>query len=177
MFRQSPDYYRESLVMAEIWGTIAEELAAVDADNEDIILQMHINTATWGLDIWEKTLNLVTFTDKPYTQRRERILATLRGMGGVNAELLKDVAESYDGGEIEIINNSAAYQFTVKFISTLGTPENLDDLKAVVEEIKPAHLEVLWAFRYLLIKEIHNVMTLSEMETHVLTDFAPFTTV
>lgn len=177
MFRQSPDYYRESLVMAAIFGTVAEELAAAGADNDDIETQLNISTATWGLDIWEKTLDLVPYPDKPYSQRRERIISKLRGHGIVNKAYLEDVAESYYGGDIDITNSAATYEFTVSFISTFGVPENLDDIKAAIEDVKPAHLAVLWAFRYLLIRDVHEVMTLSEMETHVLTDFAPFMTV
>lgn len=177
MFRQSPDYYRESLVMAAIFGTVAEELAAAGADNDDIETQLNISTATWGLDIWEKTLDLVPYPDKPYSQRRERIISKLRGHGVVNRAFLETVAESYYGGDIDVINSAATYEFTVKFISEIGVPENLDDIKEAIEDVKPAHLAIIWAFRYLLIKDVHEVMTITQIQTHKLTDFAPFTPV
>lgn len=172
MFRQAPDYYRESLVMSEIWGTIAEDLALAGANDDDIILQLDIETATWGLDIWEKTLGLSTFADKPLSQRRERIKSKLRGHGTVNADLLKAVAESYDGGTIEVINSWATYQVTLKFISTLGTPANVADLQAAIDDIKPAHLEILWSYRYLRINEVHEVLTLAQVEALTLDKFA-----
>lgn len=172
MFRQSPDYYRESLVMAQIWGTIAEELAARETDNDEIMLQLNVQTATWGLDIYEKTLDIPTDLSKPYQQRRERILSKMRGPGLVNLAKIKEVAESYYGGEVELTNSPTTYQFTLKFVSSYGIPENVEDLQAAIDDIKPAHLEVLYAYSYILIKDIHEVLTLTEMEALKLNQFA-----
>ncbi|MNJ50809.1 hypothetical protein D3C77_460970 [compost metagenome] len=82
------------------------------------------------------------------------------------------MAEAYDGGTVDVSFQPAEWSFTVKFIDTIGIPPNLDDLKAVIEEIKPAHLAVEYEFSYLLIRDIHAVMTLSELEQLSLLKFA-----
>ena len=42
----------------------------------------------------------------------------------------------------------------------------------MLDEVKPAHLAIVYTFRYLLIKDIHEVMTLSEVEATTLKKFA-----
>lgn len=128
----------------------------------------------WGLDWWEKELDLPTIAGKPDSERRSRIISKLRGMGTVTINLMQVIAEAYDNGLIDVIDHPEDYYFIVQFISHLGAPPNLDDVKSAIEDAKPAHLEVIYEFKYLLIKNIHEVMTLAEMETHPLTDFAPF---
>ncbi|MNN78327.1 hypothetical protein D3C81_1948730 [compost metagenome] len=57
-------------------------------------------------------------------------------------------------------------------MDTVGIPPNLDDLKAVIEEIKPAHMKVEYEFSYLLIRDIDGVMTLDQLEQEPLLNFA-----
>ena len=51
-------------------------------------------------------------------------------------------------------------------------PTDLEDLYAALDEVKPAHLAIVYTFRYLLIKDIHEVMTLKEVESTTLRKFA-----
>ncbi|MNJ78365.1 hypothetical protein D3C77_761030 [compost metagenome] len=66
----------------------------------------------------------------------------------------------------------AEWSFTIKFIDTLGIPPNLDDLKAVIEEVKPAHMKVEYEFSYLLIRDVHGVMMIDQMQQTPLNKFA-----
>ncbi|MNP69599.1 hypothetical protein D3C76_1657190 [compost metagenome] len=54
----------------------------------------------------------------------------------------------------------------------MGIPPNLDDLKAAIEEIKPAHMAVEFEFNYMLIRAIDGVLTLNELEALPLSKFA-----
>lgn len=111
-------------------------------------------TATWGLSLWEKFLDLESYAGKPADQRRSRIISKMRGLGTVTVQMMKNVAEAYDGGAVDITEQAPLYQFTVEFIDTRGIPPNLDDLKAAIEEVKPAHLAVVYKFRYLIWDEL-----------------------
>lgn len=77
-----------------------------------------------------------------------------------------------EGASIEPYRKWKEYSFTVRFISEQGTPPNLEDLKEAIKEIKPAHLAVEFEFRYLRIGEVHNIMTIAELENQVLDLFA-----
>jgi hypothetical protein len=106
------------------------------------------SASSWGLDRWEKDLELKTDTSKPDDQRRSRVVSKLRGLGNVTVNLIKNVAESFVYGTVDVIDNPALYTFTIKFIDPLGIPANLDDVKAALEDVKPAHLAVLYEFTF-----------------------------
>lgn len=48
-----------------------EKLRAAVAD---ILNQLFVNTATWGLDLWEEFCGLQTNANDAYAQRRARVL-------------------------------------------------------------------------------------------------------
>lgn len=117
-------------------------------------------------------LGIPTDRNKPIEQRRAVLESKLRGAGTFSGALVKNVAEAYDGGTVEVSFQPEEWGFTVKFVDTLGIPPNLEDLKSAIEEIKPAHLAVAYAFNYLLIRDIHDVMTLGELGQTPLNKFA-----
>ena len=85
------------------------------------------------------------------------------GSGKVSGSMLKNVAQAYESGGIDVSVDSSEYRILIRFIDTWGLPSNLDDLKAAIEDIKPAHMTVEYRLRYLTIAEVES-MTLSEME-------------
>ncbi|MBB6674503.1 YmfQ family protein [Cohnella nanjingensis] len=168
-----PGYYATSLVMQSLLNAQGTELDDLRLAVEDTLNQFFVNSATWGLDIWEQELAIPTDITKPISQRRSLLMSKIRGTGTVTVELLHTVAQSYDRGSIDVVEEPSLYRFTVRFIDTLGLPPNLDDLKSAIEAIKPAHLAVQFAYRYLNISEVQK-MTIQQIQNHPLTDFAPF---
>jgi len=96
----------------------------------------------------------------------------MRGFGKVSGDMIKNVAQAYDGGTVDVAVSPSEYKIIITFIDTLGVPVNLDDLKQALEDIKPAHMTLSYTFRYLLIKEVHNVMTISQLQQTQLNKFA-----
>lgn len=178
MLGYCPDYYAASRIFQAYLQSAGLELDSYNAGIDLLLQAMFVNTAPdWALDLWEQELGLVSFASKPMDQRRSRIISKIRGMGTVTVALVKSVAESYINGEVEVTNHPETYSFTIKFVGVLGAPPNIQDLFDAVAEIKPAHLTVEYEYKYLLIKDIHEVLTLKQVESHVLTDYAPFTPV
>jgi len=151
-----PPYYASSKIMQAIMQAEGLEFDALNLALSDILNQFFVETATWGLDIWEKMLGIPTVPGKPDEQRRSLIISKIRGIGTVNVALMHNVASSYVYGTIEIIDNPATYSFTVKFCDVRGVPPNIEDLKAVIETIKPAHLAVNYQFTYTLVEDLIN---------------------
>lgn len=155
MLAYVPKFIQTARAYKAIIDAEGTEFDLLRTNLEDILKQFYVETATeWGLDLWEQMLGLKSYAGKPLDQRRSRIISKLRGMGTVTVSLIKNVAESYVYGAVEIIENPAQYSFTVKFIDARGVPPNIDDLKAAIEEIKPAHLAVAYEFRYLIWDEL-----------------------
>lgn len=174
MFSNLPAYYEKSRVMRSDMNAKGVELDCFTLALNEVLNQFFVSTATWGIEIWENELNLTVDASKPIEQRRSVVESKIRGAGKFSGQLVKSVAEVYDGGTVDVDFRPAEYAFTVRFIDTLGIPPNLDDLKAAIEEIKPAHMVVDYKYRYLLIREINNTMTLNQLQQRKLTDFAPF---
>ena len=172
MFTYLPAYYEGSRVMRADMNAKGAELDLLFTALDETLQQFFVRTATWGLERWESELGIETDLSKPLEQRRAVVEARLRGSGKFSGQLVKSVAEAYDGGKVEVTFQPEEWSFTVKFIDTLGTPPNLEDLKAAIEEVKPAHLKANFAFNYMLIRDIHEVLTLQEMEQIPLNKFA-----
>ncbi|WP_036648383.1 YmfQ family protein [Paenibacillus pini] len=172
LFSYLPAYYETSRVMRSDMDAKGSELDALYLALDATVSQFFVRTATWGLGRWEFELGITTDLTKPIEQRRAVIESKLRGAGTFSGRLVKNVAEAYDGGKVDVSFQPDKWGFTVKFMDTLGIPPNLEDLKSAIEEIKPAHLSVEYEFNYLLIRNIHDVMTLTQIEQTLLSKFA-----
>ena len=80
------------------------------------------------------------------------------------------MADSWRNGAVEAAFTGG--RIVVRFVGPFGIPEDLDSLKAALELVIPAHLGMDFLFRYLLIRDLHQVKTLTEMEQLTLNQFA-----
>ncbi|KKO54512.1 phage portal protein [Paenibacillus sp. DMB20] len=143
-----PLYYEEMPVATNILDREAEEMARLNASIDDVLAQFFIETATWGLARWERIFGITAEPGKTYEQRREVLLSKLRGVGTVTAELIENVASAYSNGEVAVTNKAAEYTIVITFVSTLGVPEQMAELRAAVRDITPAHLAIEYVFRF-----------------------------
>ncbi len=149
-----PTLYEEVYEMKAIMAAAGPEFDVLKLMATDVIRQWFVETATWGLSRWEAEFGITPLAGQPLDQRRAVIRSRIRGTGTVTIRMIKRLAEAYDGGAVEVTNDSAAYTFTVHFVDTRGVPPNLEDLKAAIELIKPAHLAVEYEFSYLTWDEL-----------------------
>ena len=143
-----PSFYHNSDVIKSFMESNSIEVDTLKAYVDDLVKNLYIKTATWGLDLFEEELGLVTDKSISYEERRERILAKKRGNGTTTKAMIKNTAEAFSGGEVEVIENFNDYSFVVKFVGIKGIPKNLTLFKKMIEEIKPAHLNYELAFTY-----------------------------
>lgn len=163
-------FMRKSGVYGEIFRVEAGQFDNFDDRLSDIRKQMVVDTATWGLDIFEKELGIPTDRRKTYNERRSVIKAKMRGHGSVDIALIKLVAESFDYGDINVQYGPITYTFDtyraeefsppypiiIRFVDARGIPSNIEDLKKEIEEIKPAHIRVEYLFRYMTWDELDD---------------------
>lgn len=149
-----PRYYETSRIVR-----VLAQARGVEVDNlrqamDETLNQFFARTATWGLDSWEDELGLEPqpgFTD---AERQDRIVSKLRGYGTCTISLVKAVAESYDKGAVDVVQDHTIYEVTIKFVDTTGIPTNIDDLKVAVREVVPAHLGLVFEYNYLIWDEL-----------------------
>lgn len=175
LFNHLPKYYKTSKVMSDIIGTQDKQLQEFINKIQEVADQFFIDTATSGftLERWEKELGIPLSSNKDEGYRRSVIKSKIRGTGTVTVGLLQNVAQSFEKGLIEVIEENELFRFRIKFMDTLGAPPNFDDLKNAIDEIKPAHLEVVYEFKYLTINQGQQ-LTINDIEARPLTDFSPF---
>lgn len=153
MLEYLPPYYETSRVMRALLQAGGSEFDKLRQALNETLNQFFVNTAAWGLDRWEEELGLPITPDQPEAERRDKIISRLRGYGTATLYVVKNVAEAYDKGAIDIVEDHAAYTITIQFVDITGVPPNLDDLKAAVRAVVPAHLDILYEFNYFLWQE------------------------
>ncbi len=143
-----PPFITELTEMYEMYISQGNEVGSLRHSMEDVIDQCFIMTATWGLGRWEAVFGIVTNHSLSYEQRREVLVAKMRGQGTTTVQMIKDVAAAFSGGEVEVTEDNPNHRFIVSFTSTKGIPENMQGFISMLEEIKPAHLA--YEFKYWL---------------------------
>ena len=76
-----PRYYQDSPQVSELERVLGEQAEALRVSESDTLAQLWIDTATWGLNLWEQWAGLPVDRTRPYSYRRGRVKAKLRGQG------------------------------------------------------------------------------------------------
>lgn len=151
-----PPYYAELLESSEILSAENAEIARLNANINDLLAQFNVATATWGLREWERIVGVSTDTNKTLGERRSVVIAKLRGAGVVTKAHVENVAESFRGGDVEVIERYADYTIVIKFVSDYGVPTNINDLTDILREIIPAHLAIEYEFKFVTYDMVKN---------------------
>jgi len=138
-----PSYYQESKVVNSMIKVDSNELEEFHKRITDVLDQFAVDTATWGLDIWEKELGLKTSVLDSLEERRTRIKAKLIGEGTFTKAKAISLANNYlKNPSAKFVSNYKDYSFSIRY--------NLDDLIDIskmihsFEELKPAHLAMFF---------------------------------
>ena len=114
---------------------------------ESTLNQFYVDSATYGLDCWEKMLG-ISKNNFDIETRRENIKAKMRSRGTTSIEIIKNICEAYSNGIVEIIVNHSDYSFVIDFIGSIGVPKAFAELDKTINEIKPCHLAHSYKFNY-----------------------------
>lgn len=148
-----PPYQREAEPLKSIFSAAGAESGDFFDEIEDVLNQMYVPTATWGLANWEEFLGLATNEVETHDNRRSVIISKLRGVGTLTKSMIENAALSFENGAIEITEYAKLGYFKIKFTSASGIPPNFDKFKQWLEDIKPAHLGVEYEFDYMTFDE------------------------
>lgn len=141
-------HYVESDEVKQLQSALGGVTDTLKADVTDLINQLYVASATWGLKYWEDFLGIHNPLPT-YESRREVIMSTLRGAGTTTKEMIKSLAAAFSGGEVDVIEDNPNYRFIIKFVGTKGVPPNMAGLIDAVEKAKPAHLAYVFDYTYM----------------------------
>lgn len=134
-----PRYYDESPEVDAIMHANAIELDATRSKARDLLEQLFVRTATWGLSEWERVLALPPAPRADLEFRRQRILAKLAGNAPATVEYLTELVNVYvPSRDTRIIEHNTNYSFEAEI--PLESAIDTEQIRQAVEEVKPAHL-------------------------------------
>ena len=162
--------YRKDKWLNDLFNAAGIEIDRLEEYIDDLKAQYFLDTATWSLDADERDTGLTANRGKPYEDRRAALIAKERASGKVDILLLQAVADAWRNGSIEV--DFVEGKIQVQFVSGYGIPADLESLQEALDNTKPAHLAIVYIFRYLLIKDIHEVLTIDQMQALKINQFA-----
>ena len=172
LIKNLPTDERKSLIINEILHAAAIEFDSLVTDQNKNEFELFIDTAVKSLFIHARDLGVSIGSGLSLAEQRELITAYYRAtFEQTNDETIKSVASSFSGGKVEINPTNKDGVFEIKFVDTWGIPSNMEGLKSALNVIIPAHLELVYKFSYLLIRDVDK-MTLNDLETMTLNQFA-----
>lgn len=150
MLATVPSYLRTSEYFKALLLAEGAEIDDAQAGADALLNQLLVALADYGLALWEEFVGLpINPSGRTPLERRERITSRIRGAGTSTLALMEQIAESYTNGDVAVTEQTDLYQFTVTFVSDVGIPSQIADLQAAIEEAKPAHLAVIYAYLYI----------------------------
>lgn len=137
-----PEKYEHSPETAAFQEALQPEVDMLWAARDYFLLQLNPRTATGrGLALWESGFGLRPKAEADIDQRRGRIIARIRGMGVVDAPMLKAVVESFLVGDVSVWEFPRDNRVDVQYSAAgmLPAPDTGEIINAILE-ILPAHL-------------------------------------
>lgn len=129
------------------------QLTKIYAALDEMLLQMTPQTATWALPLWERAYGIPVEEDRSLAFRRSRLVAKLRGRGTSTVAMVRDVASSYTDMDVEVEEFPAQHRTDIRFVGTIDSPANIEELSRSLVDILPAHLQ----YRYQFLHNLGNM--------------------
>lgn len=127
----------------------SKEFDLLDGEMDALESNMTLtNTTLSQIARREAEFGVASDNTKPIVQRRAVLIAKLRGQGTTTPAFIRNVAASFEYGEVSVDEASAPYTVRIIFESVIGIPPNMEDFIRTIEEVKPAHLVFEYVYRY-----------------------------
>jgi len=133
-----PEYYQNSRVMGAIAEVQGTELNMLHTALDEILKQFFIDTATWGLNLWDEFLGLKT---EAYSieERRRLLKSKLIMQPPVTRERFKKLLDGV-ADSVDVIEHYGEYNFEVVLLVKTNLRTAFEKILEQIEDNKPAHL-------------------------------------
>lgn len=141
MIERLPYYYRESKVVKDFYRAVQRIIDKTNSDIETADKRLFIIT-TDDFALHENNVSLTASPDMDAETRRARVIARLQASRVLTVEALKELVSLYERSGVDVTELYNKYAFTLEFANREGVPENITEILAAIEEVKPAHLGI-----------------------------------
>ena len=138
-----PFFYEECPITNTIQEGLSSEANILVDKVDSTMNQLYVNSATWGLELWEKFAG-IDKTSGNLTDRRLKVIAKLTSKRTTTKQVFKELCKIYvdDVYVDEIFEEyKILISLTEKSESELPREYNLTEINNAICEVKPAHLE------------------------------------
>lgn len=148
MLKNIHKLYRKDPWIQELYKAAGLPLDDVAEQLASIYDQYFFDTATWGLRVYEKEMAIKSRIDADIDDRRAVLEARWKSSGKVDIYLLQAVADSWhnEGVTVDFVDG----KITVTFTRDKGFLGDWSTLEAALDNVKPAHLALLFTVIILL---------------------------
>lgn len=167
-----PSIYDDIAEIQEVLETESIEYEELESNITSVEGDIFIDSAKdVGLKRYEKIFNITVPIGATESERRSVIKSVLRGVDKLSATVIKNISLAYQNGEVEV--SFVPSNIIVTFISVIGVPTNIDELKNYLNDRKPSHLGIIYVIRYLTVSEV-EATTITQIQGTLLNKFLPF---
>lgn len=170
MLDKLPRQYRGDPTVKTLADAICGVLAALETEAASVPPQISLDAVTWNLETEERLVGITPAPGATPEERRTALKSKWRAGGKLTIEQVQAVCDAWKNGEVVV--GFTGGKIRIQFVGAYGVPVDLDALKAAVRLVIPAHLAAEYIIKYLLIRDIHEVKTLAQMDQIKLDQFA-----
>jgi len=162
--------FREDSWIRELFTSIGLTLDELNNAIIDLEKQYWFDTMTWAIPINEKLLAIKFNPTNSIEDRRSFIEAKWKSAGKADLALIQAVCNSWKNGKVAASFRNGKIE--LKFNGEYGIPNDFQGLLKILDDVKPSHLGLNYIFTYLLVKDINNKITLNELQSRKIHEFA-----
>lgn len=150
ILRYLPDFLSKDNILKKVSNTQSDEHEKLRLLLKDLLDNLFIDTATWGLKYWEELLS-VNFDIEDYSTRRLKIKILLNSHEVSTLKFMIDLSNRFisDKSAFIVEHNEESY-FEIEFNNR--SIFDFEGLKKAIELYKPAHLGV----KYFALQELKS---------------------
>lgn len=165
-----PQIYGEDTFINDLFTSVATVINKISDGIIAVKNEFYFDTMVNLIPYYERIMQITPREDQTLDDRRTVIKARWLSKGQNTITLLQNVLNQWKNGETtaEFIDG----KIKITFHSIFGIPTDFQAVLDTLNIIKPAHLAYLIVYRYLLIKEIHNVLTINQVQQLKINQFA-----
>lgn len=162
--------YKNDPYVNEVLTSVGLNMDNIEAELKSLEKEYWFDSMSlFGINIVEKQLDFNTNPKDKIEDKRSQIEARWKANGKVNLNMIQKVCSSWKNGQVKISFTNG--KIKLDFNSTYGIPDDLDGLMDILDEIKPAHLGLIYVFKYWLIEDI-KTWTVEEWQSKSIEEFA-----
>lgn len=143
-----PSYYYDSREMNAKCDTTGAELDDLIFNTDDVVKQCFPQTATWGVEYWEKFLGIPSNIDEDISSRRAKIITKMSRASPMTPFEIRRILKNFVD-EVLINQIYEIYKFEITLITRTKIDRALDTILKEIEDSKPAHMSYSIAIDYL----------------------------